>query len=598
LPWGSQLEETHRAWEVGYWIKSFVWDGLIVDGIWGTIRGLGTLVGVDGADAAGQAWLGLAKLATGLAITVTPGVGTAFWMADEKDLPGWLRDSRTAVKETGKALVAWDEWGKNPARAAGAVTFNVLTTVFTGGAGTAAKTGAVAKVLSVAGKTGRLIDPITYIGKAGSLAKLKIGDLFANLGKVDGAFPKLDDVVWKDLPKADAPGVKFPHPDDTVRLPDDALGRPQYYDKTTNQLLDHKGLPKQDLTTVPKGPDHPLAEIPKREEVPAGVGGRPTDITTHTPGGVTTHTPGGVTTHTPGGIADNTPHNSHTEPGGTGGTGGHGNTDTTPTTGGHTDTPSTGGHGDGPSTGGGGHGDGPTVPHQGGGSGGGSLPDGPAGAGDDGVLPGGSEPRPDGARYIEEPTPEHVPAARFYDGVRANPESLNIGAISDNTGISPQVLDRVRTHFFLTQHVVPEGPGLSRHGYFTPRSDIAEIWEAASQRTLTPEEATKFERYIGHEYVESQLMEAGLPYTVDAPHLWDSFQNDGGPVEYYREFPRDPRDAGAHDLAVNEGRGGFGHWRAVGFDVPKIELASDLSNIDEVVAALKDELRSKGIELK
>ncbi|MFF5707220.1 hypothetical protein ACFY7H_32735, partial [Streptomyces sp. NPDC012794] len=107
-------------------------------------------------------------------------------------------------------------------------------------------------------------------------------------------------------------------------------------------------LPKQDLTTVPKGPDHPLAEIPKREEVPAGVGARPTDITTHTPGGVTTHTPGGVTTHTPGGIADNTPHNSHTEPGGTGST--------------RTDTPTTGGRG----------GDGGGIPHQGTG---GAIPD-------------------------------------------------------------------------------------------------------------------------------------------------------------------------------------------------------------------------------
>ncbi|MER6217373.1 hypothetical protein ABT213_25400, partial [Streptomyces sp. NPDC001674] len=123
LPWGSQLEETHRAWEIGYWVKSFVWDGLIVDGIWGTIRGLGTLVGVDGWDKAGQAWTGLAKLATGLAISSLPGVGTAFWMLPDKDLPSWIRDSRTAVKETGKALVAWDEWGKNPARAAGAVTF-------------------------------------------------------------------------------------------------------------------------------------------------------------------------------------------------------------------------------------------------------------------------------------------------------------------------------------------------------------------------------------------------------------------------------------------------------------------------------------------
>ncbi|MFF4578318.1 hypothetical protein ACFY15_07960 [Streptomyces sp. NPDC001373] len=373
LPWGSQLEETHRAWEVGYWVKSFVWDGLIVDGIWGTIRGLGTLVGVDGWDKAGQAWTGLAKLATGLAIASMPGVGTAFWLADDKDLPSWIRDSRTAVKETGKALVAWDEWGKNPARAAGAVTFNVLTTVFTGGAGTAAKAGTVAKVISVAGKAGRLIDPMTYIGKAGQLAKVKVGDLFANLGKADGAFPKITDVVWKDLPKADMPGVTFPHPEDTVRLPDDALGRPQFYDKTTHQLLDHQGLPKQDLTSVPKGPDHPLAEVPKHEDATVGapkhqevtVGGGNTHHVTgtadHPVAGGTTHTPSGATDHTPGGTADHTPHNSHTEPG-TGTTGGHGTTDTTPTGGGHGDTPSTSGHGDGP----GGHGDGPTVPHQGG----------------------------------------------------------------------------------------------------------------------------------------------------------------------------------------------------------------------------------------
>ncbi|GLX20587.1 hypothetical protein [Streptomyces lavendulae] len=596
LPWGSQLEETHRAWEVGYWVKSFVWDGIIVDGIWGTIRGLGTLVGVDGWDKAGQAWTGLAKLATGLAITTIPGVGTAFWMADDKQLPSWFRDSRTAMKETGKALVAWDEWGKNPARAAGAVTFNVLTTVFTGGAGTAAKTGGIAKVLSVAGKAGKIIDPITYIGKAGSLAKLKIGELFSNLGKVDGAFPKIDDVVWKDLPKADAPGIKFPHPDDTVRLPDDALGRPQYFDKTTNQLLDHKGLPKQDLTSVPKGPDHPLAEVPKRQEVTVGGPARQVDVTSHTPGGVTSHTPGGTASHTPGGTADNLPHNSHTEPGGTNTTPGHGNTDTTPTGGGHGDTPSTGSHGDGPSTGGGGHGDGPTVPHQGDGPGGGSLPDGPTGGADDGVLPGKSEPRPDGGRYIEEP--DHAPTARFYDQVRANPETLDIHAISENTGIRPEVLDRVRTHFFRTEHLVAEGPGIARNGYFTPRKDIAEIWQAAGQRSLTPEEATKFERYIGHEYVESHLIESGIPYLRDAPHLWDEFRNDGGELEYWHEFPNRPEDAGAHDLALNERKGGFNHWGTAGFDVPKIELASDLSNIDEVVAALKEELRSKGIELK
>ncbi|MFE2149078.1 hypothetical protein ACFXAO_03455 [Streptomyces lavendulae] len=291
LPWGTRFDQTHRWYEIDHWAKSFVWDGIVVDGIVGTIRGLGTLVGYDGWDKAGQAWTGLAKLGTGLALTLQPGMGVAYWTADDKELPAWLRDSRTAMKETGKALVAWDEWGKNPARAAGGVTFNVITAIFTEGAGTAAKTGTVAKAIATAGKVGKLIDPMTYVFKAGSytFSKLKVGELFAKLTTSgDAAFPKPDDVAWKEFPKAQlSPGVRLPHPEDTMRLPDDALGRPQYFDKITNQLLDHTGFPKQDLTTVPKGLDHPLAETPKRQEATVGTPNAHTTVgTARTSGGM------------------------------------------------------------------------------------------------------------------------------------------------------------------------------------------------------------------------------------------------------------------------------------------------------------------------
>ncbi|MFD8147799.1 hypothetical protein ACFV3D_32625, partial [Streptomyces sp. NPDC059708] len=123
----------------------------------------------------------------------------------------------------------------------------------------------------------------------------------------------------------------------------DALGRPQYYDKITHELLDHQGLPKQDLTTIPKGPDHPLTDIPKHDPVPATVGAHTADATAHTtPGGAADHTPGGAADHTPGGAADHTPHNSHTEPG-TGPAGDHHTADTAHTA-----------HGDGPGDGPGG----------------------------------------------------------------------------------------------------------------------------------------------------------------------------------------------------------------------------------------------------
>ncbi|MER5489315.1 protein phosphatase, partial [Streptomyces sp. NPDC002812] len=198
VPWGEPVEEKHHAWEIGHWVKSFVWDGLIVDGVWGTIKGLGTLVGFGGWEAMGQAWKGLAQLATGIALTAIPGVGAAFWTLPDDKLPFWIRDSRTAMKETGKALVAWDEWGKNPARAAGAVTFNVLTTVFTGGAGGAAagagKAGAAARAISLAGKAGHFIDPMTYIAKGAGAGLSKIGDITKGLrgvGNID--IPTLPD---------------------------------------------------------------------------------------------------------------------------------------------------------------------------------------------------------------------------------------------------------------------------------------------------------------------------------------------------------------------------------------------------------------------
>ncbi|WP_406311088.1 ADP-ribosyltransferase [Streptomyces thermoviolaceus] len=198
VPWGEPVEEKHHAWEIGHWVKSFVWDGLIVDGVWGTIKGLGTLVGFGGWEAMGQAWKGLAQLATGIALTAVPGVGAAFWTLPDDKLPSWIRDSRTAMKETGKALVAWDEWGKNPARAAGAVTFNVLTTVFTGGAGGAAagagKAGAAARAISLAGKAGHFIDPMTYIAKGAGAGLSKIGDITKGLrgvGNID--IPTLPD---------------------------------------------------------------------------------------------------------------------------------------------------------------------------------------------------------------------------------------------------------------------------------------------------------------------------------------------------------------------------------------------------------------------
>jgi hypothetical protein len=325
LPWGDPMEEKHHVWEVGHWVKSFVWDGLIVDGIWGTIKGLGTLVGFGGWDAMGQAWKGLAQLATGLAISTIPGASTLFWTLPDDKLPSWLRDSRTAMKETGKALVAWDEWGKNPGRAAGAVTFNVLTTVFTGGAGGAAagagKAGAVAKVLSVAGKAGKVIDPMTYIAKGAGAGISKIGDIAKGLKGIGNIeIPKLPDdaIVLPEgslklpdgaihLPEGAAiPDGAVKLPDGNIKLPDDVPVLPegatklptepgapaQYFDHDGNLLNEHGDIVQKVSDARPEGSpdirpdsgaDTPLTGSPSPDRQPAlvGAGAHTADNTAH-----------------------------------------------------------------------------------------------------------------------------------------------------------------------------------------------------------------------------------------------------------------------------------------------------------------------------
>ncbi|MFE9764301.1 ADP-ribosyltransferase [Streptomyces sp. NPDC005808] len=300
LPWGDPVEEKHHVWEVGHWVKSFFWDGLIVDGVWGTIKGLGTLVGFGGWDAMGQAWKGLAQLATGLTISQIPGFNALFWSLPDDKLPSWLRDSRTAMKETGKALVAWDEWGRNPGRAAGAVTFNVLTTVFTGGSGGAVagagKAGAIAKVLSVAGKAGRVIDPMTYIAKGAGAGLSKIGDITKGLKGVGNI----------DIPRL---------PDGSVQLPDGRLLEPNGNLIAPNGAIDTTPIPHE-----PVLPAHWTIQEPALSGVRAGDGlpggathtGDPLTTAGHydpsLPGGTANHVPGGTAAgHTPAGTFDGTP---------------------------------------------------------------------------------------------------------------------------------------------------------------------------------------------------------------------------------------------------------------------------------------------------
>jgi hypothetical protein len=325
LPWGDPVEES-TPW---YQIHEHLWDftkGFFVDGVWGTIKGLGTLVGFDGWDAAGQAWTGLGKLLTGLVITGMPIVGTAYWLVPDDKLPSWLRDSRTAVVETGKALIAYDEWGKNPSRAAGAVTFNVLTTVFTGGTGTAAKTGAIAKAISFAGKAGRIVDPMTYVAKGVGVGITRLGDVMASLKAVtNGTYIKLADSTFKitdqPLKMDDLPAGLTP--ENTVRM-ETPKGEVVFLDTKTLVMHNADGTVRESLAdiahegTAAERATSEHGATPGRDGELVGVGAHTADTAGTVGRGGDPVGTGGTGSHLSGG------HGTDTLPPRTGGTGGHG----------------------------------------------------------------------------------------------------------------------------------------------------------------------------------------------------------------------------------------------------------------------------------
>nr|BFD84737.1 hypothetical protein StreXyl84_41380 [Streptomyces sp. Xyl84] len=536
LPWGDPVEEKHHWYEVGHWIKSFVWDGLIVDGVWGTVKGLGTLVGFGGWEAMGQAWKGLAQLATGLVISSLPGVGTLFWALPDDKLPSWFRDSRRAMKETGKALVAWDEWGKNPARAAGAVTFNVVTTVFTGGAGGAAsgagKAGAVAKALSVAGKAGRVIDPMTYVAKGAGAGLSKIGDIskaLKGMGKIDipelpenaitlpKGTVKLPDGSFRLPDGAPVPPGATRLPSGSFELPDDVPvvhdgahplhtpdGTGQVYGHPDGHIVDGNGnilIHADELQTPPAaGTDLPHTPAPVKEPVLAGAATHTASDTVDTAGHVGDHATGhsgdaGSTHH--GGESHSGPHTNdgHGSDGhGYGSADSHGS-DHHADAGTHdTDAVDHGGHGEDAHT--------TQDPET---SASDHLPDGEAVPGQSG---GAVRPPDDGSvrsfMKNEEWAGEAYDAIRAADDVDAMASHLSdVPRLDGNTGFTRDEIQAIKEHVFTEEHPLESVDGGIVHARYDPNPDMAEAWIRLRSGTHTDADLLLLEHELAeHRYYQ------------------------------------------------------------------------------------------------
>jgi hypothetical protein len=224
-PWGKTVERSESCGEKAVSaVGHFVWDGVIVGGIWGTVEGLGTLaLGHNpqtgewfSGDAYGAAWSNLGKLAVGLATTgplTTPLIAVMPGPAGD-----FLRDCQTTVVNAGKGLVAWDKWKDDPAAAAGEATFNIASIIIPAGAATApVRTSAstAAAAIRTAAKVIDVVDPTSVLIKAGTAgAKIALPAIADLMKSIDLSKIGIDNLGTKidipEMPKIETPKVEVP----------------------------------------------------------------------------------------------------------------------------------------------------------------------------------------------------------------------------------------------------------------------------------------------------------------------------------------------------------------------------------------------------
>ncbi|MGK9459639.1 hypothetical protein ACSLFT_06280 [Streptomyces sp. G6] len=190
LPWGTPVTQHHDWWDIDdfdyylqHTVKSFVWDGLIVDNVWGTVDGILSMSGMNGEQAFKDTWSGLARVVVGAETYLMEAGGQepeGIWATE------FAQGSKVYAKEFGKSLVAWDMWSENPARASATVVFNVLTL----GVGplkvaSAGKAGTTAKVAATVAKVGDAIDPVSAAAKVTGSAMPRIAAVTERLRGAD-----------------------------------------------------------------------------------------------------------------------------------------------------------------------------------------------------------------------------------------------------------------------------------------------------------------------------------------------------------------------------------------------------------------------------
>ncbi|MEV0795484.1 hypothetical protein [Kribbella sp. NPDC050459] len=182
--------------------------------------------------------------------------------------------------------------------------------------------------------------------------------------------------------------------------------------------------------------------------------------------------------------------------------------------------------------------------------------------------------------FVDDATPEEM------DQYRRIREADDVDALADHSGMPRGVIEAAKQHLFQRQHDVAVGPGDIRHGYFTPFALFGDLWEkVASGAELTDKNRVEFWSLVAHEYVESKLMDAGLPYLSPHSDAWDESQRPLVTSDHpsaHNTAPLSTRSSRIDLLILWDSK--------LGIPRGDLRVAEDLSNLDDVVRVAKEGL--------
>lgn len=190
-------------------------------------------------------------------------------------------------------------------------------------------------------------------------------------------------------------------------------------------------------------------------------------------------------------------------------------------------------------------------------------------------------------QYSEEATPKEI--SQYAEIIAMTDD---VSQIANYLELSEKIIRQVKKHIFINKHELDipndQTDTISRvRANFTPLGEIADLWISAKNRELPRRELDKFKRLIAHEYIEQALMADGLPYR--SPEAWKQHPKNG-----FSNWPT-PEHFGAHDIAPHSDKPNpFGDWEKItGMSAEGLKLADDLSNLDELLQAIRLRLEDR-----